>query len=184
MADKNQKSETIKKDMPQENNDKAETSNGQEPPRPQLNMHAQYIKDLSFESPSSPDVFTARDGTAPDVNVNVNVSAKKLENDHFEVMLKIMATAETKEHKLFIVDLSYAGIVSTTTTDERIRHPLVLIEGPRLLFPFARALLSSITADGGFLPLNLNPVDFVALYAENIAQKAKNKTEDTKDDKK
>lgn len=148
------------------------------PVRPQLSIHAQYVKDLSFESPSTPEVFITEIGK-PAAQINFNVSATRLENNHFEVVLKIGAQAKTEEKTFFVIDLSYAGIVSSNVDDARTNHPLILIEGPRLIFPFARALISDITREGGFLPLNLNPIDFVALYRNNMQNRAKNEAENS-----
>jgi preprotein translocase subunit SecB len=78
--------------------------------------------------------------------------------------------------QVFVVELSYGGIASSNVTDEKMLHPLIAIEGPRLLFPFARAIISDATRDGGFMPLNIQPVDFVAVYQHNLAQQAATKT--------
>ena len=104
------------------------------------------------------------------MEVAVNVASTRLENNHFEVVLKIAATAKTNDKTIFVVELSYGGIASSNVTDEKMLHPLIAIEGPRLLFPFARAVVANITREGGFLPLNLNPIDFLALYQQNMAQ--------------
>ena len=147
----------------------------QPPVQPQVTLHAQYIKDLSFESPSSPEVFLNQPGQ-PNVEVAVNVASTALQNNHFEVVLKIAATAKTEDKTIFMVELSYGGIASSNVTDENMLHPLVSIEGPRLLFPFARAVVANITREGGFLPLNLNPIDFLALYQQNMQQKQQAQT--------
>ncbi len=153
--------------------EKAEANDeGQRQVQPQVFLHTQYVKDFSFESPSSPDVFLNQPGQ-PNVEVAVNVASSKLENNHFEVVLKIAATAKTEDKTIFIVELSYGGIVSSNVTDENMLHPLVSIEGPRLIFPFARAVIANITREGGFMPLNLNPIDFLALYQQNVQQHQK-----------
>ena len=151
--------------------EKAEaTGEGQRQVQPQVFLHTQYVKDFSFESPSSPDVFLNQPGQ-PNVEVAINVVSSKLENNHFEVVLKIAATAKTEDKTIFIVELSYGGIVSSNVTDENMLHPLVSIEGPRLIFPFARAVVANITREGGFMPLNLNPIDFLALYQQNMQRR-------------
>lgn len=132
----------------------------------QIHIHAQYVKDLSFESPSAPDCFVKSLGQ-PDVQIGVNVTAQRVNDQLFEVELKLMATAKAEEKTLFVAELAYAGLISATGIGEDELHPLMMIEGPRLLFPFARAIMSDVTRDGGFLPLNLNPIDFVALYKDN-----------------
>ena len=146
------------------------TGEGQKKVQPQVFLHTQYVKDFSFESPSSPDVFLNQPGQ-PNVEVAVNVASGKLENNNFEVVLKIAATAKTEDKTIFIVELSYGGIVSSNVTDENMLHPLVSIEGPRLIFPFARAVVANITREGGFMPLNLNPIDFLALYQQNMQRR-------------
>ncbi|MDB2391057.1 protein-export chaperone SecB [Alphaproteobacteria bacterium] len=135
----------------------------------QLIVHAQYIKDLSFENPNAPNVLT--ENTAqPDVEIGVNVGAKMIGDDRFEVLLNLSAKAKADDTALFLVDLTYAGVVSAPNTPEAELNPLIMIEAPRLLFPFARAIVSDMTRDGGFMPLNIQPVDFVAVYQHNLAR--------------
>ena len=152
----------------------------QRPVQPQVTLHTQYIKDLSFESPSSPDVFLKQAGQ-PNVDISVNVRTTPLENNHFEVILKLVAAAKNDEQTIFIVDLSYAGVASSNVTDENVLHPLISIEGPRLLFPFARAIIANLTREGGFMPLNLSPIDFLGLYQQNM-QHRQQAAEETKAD--
>ena len=133
----------------------------------QISVHAQYVKDLSFESPATPDCFIKTLGQ-PDVQIGVNVTAKPVNETLFEVELKLTATAKVEEKILFVTELAYAGLMSATNISDNNIKPLMMIEGPRLLFPFARAIMSDTTRDGGFLPLNLNPIDFVALYRNNL----------------
>ena len=142
----------------------------------QISVHAQYVKDLSFESPAAPDCFVKTLGQ-PDVQIEVNVASKRINETLFEVELTLKATAKIEEKILFMTELSYAGLMSATNISDGNIHPLMMIEGPRLLFPFARAIMSDTTRDGGFLPLNLNPIDFVALYRNNVSDsERKNKT--------
>ena len=136
--------------------------------RPQLAIQAQYVKDFSFENPGAPDTFLKQAGQ-PNVEVSINVRAHKLENDLYESVLKIGATAKHEDKSLFVLDLSYAAIVKPIVDDEKFIRPLVMIEGPRLIFPFARALISDATRDGGYMPLTLAPFDFVALFAQSQA---------------
>ena len=133
----------------------------------QISVHAQYLKDLSFESPTAPDCFVKTLGQ-PDVQIAVNVTAKPINETLFEIELLLTATAKVEEKILFVAELSYAGLMSATNISDDNVQPLMMIEGPRLLFPFARAIMSDTTRDGGFLPLNLNPIDFVALYRNNV----------------
>lgn len=137
----------------------------------QIIVHAQYVKDLSFENPNAPRVLIEGAGQ-PDVEITVNVGAQIFGENQYEVTLNLAAKATAKGSVLFLVDLTYAGLVSPegTTADEI--NPLIMIEAPRLLFPFARAIISDATRDGGFMPLNIQPVDFVAVYQHNLAQQA------------
>ena len=133
----------------------------------QISVHAQYVKDLSFESPAAPDCFIKTIGQ-PDVKIGVNVGAQRVNEKIFEVELKLVATATVDEQTLFIAELAYAGLISATGVADKNLQALMMTEGPRLIFPFARAIMSDITRDGGFLPLNLNPIDFVALFKNNL----------------
>jgi len=142
-------------------------SGAQQVPR-QLVMHAQYVKDLSFENPNAAEVL-AQNAGQPNVDVGVNVNAVKLNDEQFEVSLRLTADAKAEETQLFLVELTYAGVVSVQGANEQEINPMVMIEGPRLLFPFARAVIANITREGGFLPLNIQPIDFVAVYRANIA---------------
>ena len=132
-------------------------------------MHAQYVKDLSFEHPNAPQTLLTP-GVQPNVEIGVNVMAEKMDNDQYEVILKLTASAVNDDKTLFLVDLSYAGIVSVADVDPQDINQLVMIQGPQLLFPFARAIISNVTREGGFMPLNINPVDFVAVYQHNLAK--------------
>ena len=135
----------------------------------QVVIHAQYIKDLSFENPNAVAALTSQ-GKQPAVEIGVQVNGDKINDNQFEVRLHLTAKAKTDEHQLFLVDLTYAGIVSVTDAAPEELNPLVMIEGPRQLFPFARAIISNMTRDGGFMPLNLQPVDFVAVYRHSLEQ--------------
>ena len=135
----------------------------------QVMIHAQYVKDLSFENPNAV-VAHLEASEQPQVEIGVNVNADKLNETQFEVRLNITAKASTEERALFLVDLTYAAIVSVSEASDDEINPLVMIEGPRLIFPFARSIISNMTRDGGFMPLNLQPVDFVAVYRHSLEQ--------------
>ena len=137
---------------------------------PSLTMHAQYIKDLSFENPRASNIFTRQMGQ-PDVEVSVNVGAIYIEDNRYEITLNLNAKAVADEESLFIVELSYGGIVSANNIPDKDKNALIMIEGPRLLFPFARATIATVTREGGFLPLNLQPIDFVAVFNANLKTK-------------
>jgi len=131
----------------------------------QLTVNVQYIKDLSFESPNSPKALTNKDDT-PSISVNVNVYAKPLKGNVYEVSLSINGKAERKDFKVFEIELIYAGVFSLPNiklNNEEIKRK-ILIEAPQLIFPFARSIISNVTRDGGFMPLIIQPMDFELLY--------------------
>ena len=137
----------------------------------QIHVHAQYVKDLSFENPNAPKVLV-EGSDQPDVEITVNVGAQLIGENKYEVTLHLAAKASSGETALFLVDLTYAGLVTPEGVDAHEINPLIMIEAPRLLFPFARAIISDATRNGGFMPLNIQPVDFVAVYQHNLAQQA------------
>lgn len=138
---------------------------------PSLNVLAQYIKDLSFESPSAPN-FSLPPNQAPALNIQINVNAKPLSNTDFEVELAIEGRAEHNNTVLFAIELVYGGVFRIQNVPQESLHPVVLIECPRLLFPFARQVIANTVRDGGFPPLMLDPVDFAALYRQRAAEQA------------
>jgi len=135
-----------------------------------LAIAVQYVKDFSFENPNAPQSLTDM-AQSPQINVDMNVDARQLGERQYEVMLRISAKASKDERKIFEVELVYAGVcqVNAQVPDEQV-SPLVMIEGPRMLFPFARGIVANATRDGGFPPLLLNPVNFVALYQQMAQQ--------------
>ena len=152
-------------------NGNAQKSSDNENTDRRILVHAQYIKDLSFENPNAPRVLI-ESSTQPDVEITVNVGAQMINGDQYEVSLNLAAKASSEETTLFLVDLTYAGLVTPEGVETDEINPLIMIEAPRLLFPFARAIISDATRDGGFMPLNIQPVDFVAVYQHNLAQQA------------
>lgn len=128
---------------------------------------AQYLKDLSFESPNAPESLTTMTGQ-PDVNIGVNVEAKKVGDNDFEVDLLLTVTAEENKKTMFIVEVTYSGLFTLTDIPEDALQAIILIEAPRLLFPFARNIVADATREGGFPPLLIQPVDFVSLYQQHI----------------
>ena len=141
------------------------------PPAPQLNVLAQYTKDLSFENPNAPRSL-APSQTQPAINIQINVHANNLAENEFEVTLKIDGKAENAGKVMFSFDLAYAGVFRIVNVPKENLHPLVMIECPRLLFPFAREIIATAVRDGGFPPLMLDPVDFVGLYRQNMERQA------------
>ncbi|MEQ8667267.1 MAG: protein-export chaperone SecB [Rhodospirillales bacterium] len=124
---------------------------------------AQYIKDLSFEAPNTPQIFAAIQAKQPAINVNVDIRATKLQEETYEVVLQINAECKAEEKTAFLLEIEYAGVVHSALADDALKAVL-LIEIPRLMFPFARNIVSDISRDGGFPPLMLSPMDFVAMY--------------------
>ena len=140
-------------------------------PPPQLNVLAQYTKDLSFENPNAP-ASLGQQQQQPAINIQINVGANALAENDFEVVLSIEGKAETGGSVMFSFELAYAGVFRIQNVPKENLHPLVMIECPRLLFPFAREIIATSVRDGGFPPLMLDPVDFVSLYRQNMARQA------------
>ena len=138
-----------------------------------IQINAQYIKDLSFENPRAPASLQPQEAQ-PQIAVNVDVSASRLTDnaDVFEVLLKVSANATVNDAALFLTELSYAGLFTLKDIPEDALHPMLLIECPRILFPFARAIVADATRDGGFPPLLIQPVDFAAMYRQSQTQPA------------
>jgi len=152
---------------------KEETSsaNGAEQTGPMLSVLAQYIKDLSFENPNAPNSLRPRE-KAPEIKINVNVGANPLSETDFEVELKLEAKAEDENEVMFNAELVYAGVFRIQGIPEESMGAAVLIECPRLLFPFARQIISDSTRNGGFPPLLIDPIDFAQLYQARMQEEA------------
>ena len=138
---------------------------------PQLNVLAQYTKDLSFENPIAP-ASLAPQSQPPQINIQINVGANNIAENEYEVALSIEGKAENAGKVLFSFELIYAGVFRIVNVPQENLHPLVMIECPRLLFPFAREIIATSVRDGGFPPLMLDPVDFVGLYRQNMERQA------------
>jgi preprotein translocase subunit SecB len=147
----------------------ANTPNGAEATAggPPVVINAQYIKDLSFENPNAPGSLVQQ--SAPQIELRVNVGARALTDALYEVQLSVNGTAKHEEETAFIVELSYGAVVTLNNVPEEHIQAVLLIEVPRLLFPFARAIVSDVVRDGGFPPLMLQPIDFVDLYQRQFA---------------
>jgi len=143
---------------------------GGQPPStaPQLMVLAQYVKDLSFENPNAPGALTQNQ--QPQINVAVNVAANPGSENDIEIVLRIEGKAEVAGTVLFNVELEFAGMFRIVNVPQEQMHPLMMIECPRLLFPFAREIIANAVRNGGFPPLLLDPIDFVALYQQRMAQ--------------
>lgn len=136
--------------------------------QPQLNVLAQYIKDFSFENPNSPRSLQPQQ-QQPQINIQINVNAQPIAGPDVEVVLKLEGKAELSGSVLFAFDLSFGGVFRIQNVPQESIHPVVMIECPRLLFPFAREIIATAVRNGGFPPLLLDPVDFVGLYRQRMA---------------
>src|SRR5712691_1140527 len=135
----------------------------------QLSVLGQYIKDFSFENPNAPRSL-APTQTQPSINIQINVGVGQAAPTDYEVALKLEGQATSEGSVLFAFDLTFAGMFRIQNVPQEHVHPLVMIECPRLLFPFAREIIANAVRNGGFAPLLLDPVDFVALYQQRLAQ--------------
>ena len=133
---------------------------------PQVAVIAQYIKDLSVENPSAPQVFQWQ--VQPNVDVQFNINVEKLGDDVHEIVLKMEVSARSENGVHFVVDLSYGGLFGLRNIPEEALPPFLLIEGPRLIFPFARQIVSDAVANTGFPPLMLDPIDFAGAYLAQV----------------
>jgi len=138
-------------------------------PLPQLNVVAQYIKDFSFENPNAPQSL-AVGTTPPQIGIQINVNAKPLAENDIEVTLKLDGKAETSGNLMFRFELEFAGVFRIQNVPQESMNAIVLIECPRLLFPFAREIIATAVRNGGFPPLLLDPVDFVGLYRNKMSE--------------
>ena len=137
--------------------------------QPQLSVLGQYIKDLSFENPNAPRSLNPNQ-TQPAIQIQINVGVQQLAETDYEVALKLEGKAESTGNVLFAFDLTFAGVFRVLNVPQPQMQPLIMIECPRLLFPFAREIVATAVRNGGFPPLLLDPVDFVALYQQRVAQ--------------
>jgi len=135
----------------------------------QLSVLGQYIKDFSFENPNAPRSL-APTQTQPAINIQINVAVQQLAETDYEISLKLEGKAESSGTLLFAFDLTFAGVFRVQNVPQQTLQPLIMIECPRLLFPFAREIVATSVRNGGFPPLLLDPVDFVALYQQRAAQ--------------
>ncbi len=139
---------------------------------PQIGVLAQYVKDLSFENPNAPRSLTPS-GQQPTINIQVNVDAAPMSGTasgpDFEVRLRLEGKAETQGTLLFGFELVFAGVFRIQNVPTESLQPIVMIECPRLLFPFAREIIATAVRNGGFPPLLLEPIDFVTLYRQRLA---------------
>lgn len=137
-------------------------------PMPAMRIVGQYLKDLSFENPNAPHSLTPSD-EQPRIDISVNVNARTLGTTDYEVELHLDAKAIKDDKTVFAAELLYAGIFRLENIPQEALHPVVLIECPRMLFPFARQIMADATRNGGFPPLMLDPIDFAGMYQQRLA---------------
>lgn len=151
----------------------AEPSNGGAAPssdtRRQVVINAQYVKDLSFENPRAPQSLLQQQAAPPEVQINVDVKAGTLAPEIYEVIMTLRADAKQGADSVFVVELIYGAVVTLANTLPDDVATALMVETPRQLFPFARAILADVTRDGGFTPLLLNPIDFAEIYNRRVA---------------
>ena len=144
----------------------------QQPAQPGMKILAQYIRDMSFENILSQKGASGE--VAPDVQIQVNIDAKKrtVENQ-FEIVIKLKVNSVNKgtTENLFLLEIEYAGLFLVTGVPDEQLHPFLLIECPRMLFPFLRRIVSDVTRDGGVPPLNLETIDFLQLYRQELERR-------------
>jgi preprotein translocase subunit SecB len=137
------------------------------PEAPTLQVMAQYIKDLSFENPGAAAEINQR----PQIDLAVDLNAKRIDNDIFEVELKIRVDAKNDGKALFLLEVAYAGVFQLRNIpDTATQQAILLIQAPHMLFPFVRRIVSDVVRDGGMPPLMIEPIDFMSLYQARVAQ--------------
>ena len=143
-------------------------------PQPRMSMHTQFVRDLSFENPRGPAALSDADDK-PQVEVQVNVETKRVPEhpERYEVALKINATAKKKAGPAFLLELDYCGVFEIAGFENNVLAQVLLVECPRLLFPFARRIAADAVRDGGFPTLFLDPIDFLGLYRQRLAEEAR-----------
>ncbi len=141
-------------------------------------INAQYVRDISFEAPHVPQIFTELK-SSPEIAVNVDVQAAKMQDNVFEVTLKIKTEAKVETKTAFLCEVEYGCIAGVNVPAEHV-EPILLIEIPRLLFPFARNIIADLTRESDFPPLMINPIDFVGLYHQRLAEMQKQKEAENK----
>ena len=145
--------------------------NGAEVAQPMLRILAQYIKDASFENPNAPD--SLRQGqAAPEISINIEIGRQMVDEGTVEVILMLGAKAERDGKPVFLCELEYAGLFAFGNIAEDHIQPMILIECPRLLFPFARQIMAELTQNGGYPPILLEPPDFAAMFRDEMMRRA------------
>ncbi|MFK5996917.1 MAG: protein-export chaperone SecB [Rhodobacterales bacterium] len=153
--------------------EKQEETAAAEQTSPRMQIINQYIRDLSFENVAAQN--NSGKQVQPDISVQVNLDARKGQENQYEVIQKLTISATAEEETIFLLEVDYAGLFHIENVPEDQLHPFLMIECPRMLFPFVRRIVRDITADGGFPPLNVDNIDFVQLYRQELARLAAEK---------
>ncbi|MDR1693747.1 MAG: protein-export chaperone SecB [Lactobacillaceae bacterium] len=140
-----------------------EKENSTKQEQPSIAINSQYIKDLSLEIPFAPEIFKELN-SSPEMDIKIDVDAKHLEGNVFNVELKMEMNSDVNGKKLFVLELTYAAVAVLNVPKEHV-EPVLLVEIPRILFPFARSIITNTLVDGGLPPFMLNPIDFASMYA-------------------
>lgn len=143
-----------------------DTDQTTQPVVPRVQVVGQYIKDLSFENPAAPTNIAVR----PQIDLGVDVQARRMDGDHYEVELKLRLSATSENRAVFLLELAYAGLFLLQNVPDDVLQPILLIEAPHILFPFARRIVSDVVRDGGMPPLMIDLIDFAALYQAKAGQ--------------
>ena len=151
----------------------AEQTPNEKAAAPEFRMQKMYIKDLSFENPNAPDIYVAQAEKPPEVDVNLQLNHKQVNEDHYEVCLEITAKIINKEldKTLFILELEHAGVFFLKNIPEEHLNMVLAVDCPTLLFPFTRQIASQVSVDGGFVPFLMEPINFMGLYQNSLKQK-------------
>lgn len=155
----------------------AENNSNENVAKPEFRMQKMYIKDLSFENPNAPGVFTTKQSGDPAVEVNLQLNNKQIDDAHYEVTLEVTAKVSGKEDKkvLFILEIEHAAVFMLKNIPQEHMPMLLGVDCPTLLFPFTRQIVSQVSIDGGYVPFLMEPVNFMALFQN--AQKKKEQEE-------
>ena len=145
-------------------------TNGAAGSEPAIRVLAQFIRDLSFENPRAPESLRAQNAAQPQIDMGVEMNARGREDGLFEVDLKLSARAARDDGPVFHVELLYGGVFQINGVPQEDLEPVLLVECPRFMFPFARQIIASVTSDGGYPPFMLDPIDFAGVYAARQAQ--------------
>jgi preprotein translocase subunit SecB len=148
----------------------AEKTKQDKPAAPQFRMQKMYVKDLSFENPNAPEIYFAQSEKQPEVDVNLQLNHKKVDDDHYEVCIEITAKIVNKEQNktLFILELEHAAVFLLKNIPAEHLKMVLAVDCPTLLFPFTRQIASQVSVDGGFVPFLMEPINFMGLYQNSL----------------